>query len=225
MLTSPASLGRSPKSTSPPERTRSPQSQLRHPHSTCSQRAAQPSSAAALGARAGAPRPLRRRRVSTARGRGVGRGRVWLGPLSKCVAGGGRAGGASKRDGSEAVGSGGGRGSWWSRVSPRWALTVRGGSRRVAVRTWGLSSREARNLFFFFLNMKSSGFLTLAVFRCSKARACTGTCLHLGRGPRGLWNRGRRGQGGGAPCPAAPSGAHPDLVPGRGHRVHWGAAG
>lgn len=150
MLTSPASLGRSPKSTSPPERTRSPQSQLRHPHSTCSQRAAQPSSAAALGARAGALRPLRRRRVSTARGRGVGRGRVWLGPLSKCVAGGGRAGGASKRDGSEAVGSGGGRGSWRSRVSPRWALTVRGGSRRVAVRTWGLSSREARNLFYFF---------------------------------------------------------------------------
>lgn len=69
--------------------------------------------------------------------------------------------------------------------------------------------------------MKSSGFLTLAVFRCSKARACTGTCLRLGRGPRGLWNRGRRG--GRAPCPAAPSGAHPDLIPGRGHRVHWGA--
>lgn len=51
--------------------------------------------------------------------------------------------------------------------------------------------------FFFFFNMKSSGFLTLAVFRCSKARACTGTCLRLGRGPRGLWNRGRRGRGGG----------------------------
>lgn len=69
MLISPAPLSRSPKSTSPPGRTRLPQSQLPQPHSTCSQRAAPPSSpATALEAKAGAPCLLQRRRVSVAGG-------------------------------------------------------------------------------------------------------------------------------------------------------------